>query len=195
MTTFKSVVANYFARIKSVICYVFAKLRMMEFTLFNALLVVVASLQWCTLEKTNQTAKEAQRPWIDFDVPTHGDLVWGGDTLAMMVHFGLKNRGNSPALTVRGHSKTFLVWSDDEIRKTQDEICDQFDSVAGTRGYGTTIFPNNPPYDEVMLFEIGKTKLTNSKLHLLCFLDLSWSDVSAIPLAPIIRHMIQGLCI
>src|SRR5438874_13232433 len=62
--------------------------------LFTLGLVAVSALQWSTLEKTDETLKAAQRAWIEFAVPTIGDLVWRGDQLIMQVQFGLKNSGH-----------------------------------------------------------------------------------------------------
>ena len=40
---------------------------------FTAVLAVVAGLQWYTLEKTDDTLKTAQRPWISVNAATGTD--------------------------------------------------------------------------------------------------------------------------
>lgn len=146
--------------------------RITDVGFFTAVLVIVAWLQWNTLEKTDQTFKAAQRPWLEFSVQIMGGWAWAQDELTMFVKFGLRNTGHSPALNVRGFNKTFLVWDDDLVRKTQEQLCDEFDnpppythpgSANKEEGYGYTIFPDNPPLDHFMIFEIPKTEIDKFK--------------------------------
>ena len=125
-------------------------------------IVIVGYLQWRTLAKTDATLKAAQRPWIEFDVPQTEALGWIGTEFGALAHFGLKNSGHSPALNVRGVSKTLLVWANLDVHKIQDELCAEFNQ-AKEDGYGETVFPNNPPLEHSMLFEILPPEIARFK--------------------------------
>ena len=126
-------------------------------------LAVVALLQWATLEKTDATLKEAQRPWVEFNPVIDGDLSWAGEEVAMLAHLDLKNSGHSPALNVRVVSKTLLIWDEDTARKLQAQICDVLNQ-AKEEGYGLTIFPNNT-VAKIMPIEILKAEIAKFKAH------------------------------
>jgi hypothetical protein len=123
-------------------------------SIFAFLLVVVGYLQWATLDKSDQTLKAAQRPWIEFEVPRTGAFAWGGSEFFGPATFSLTNSGHSPALNVRGFSKTLLLWDEETARETQRRICDTFDRAKEKElGYGHTVFPNRS-VEHVMLFEM-----------------------------------------
>jgi len=139
--------------------------------LFTALLVVVGVLQcvvlvfqWRTFEKSDETLKAQQRPWIELNPVIDGDLGWSGDELTLPVHFDLKNSGHSPALNARQFSKTLLVWDDNLARKIEEQICEEFNK-ANEEGYGITIFPNAPPIRNPTTFEITKEEISKFKAN------------------------------
>ena len=84
-----------------------------------------------------------------------------GTEFGTAARFGLKNSGHSPALNVRGFSKTLLVWENVDVHQIQDELCAEFNQ-AKEEGYGRTIFPNNPPVEHIMLFEIARNRQVQS---------------------------------
>jgi hypothetical protein len=119
-------------------------------TLFTALLVlstialvVVAVLQWSTLEKTDDTLKAQQRPWLSIGYP-HATNAFpvsaaGG---AFVVEFNLKNFGNSPALNVEIDGEIPMLKSNLGTLARQDAICKRLkERPTGKDGNGFTIFP------------------------------------------------------
>jgi hypothetical protein len=78
-------------------------------TLFTAVaLTVVAVLQWCTLEKTDDTLKAtlaanrlSQRPWISVEIKIAGPLSYSRtDGARIPLEITIQNTGNEPALDV-----------------------------------------------------------------------------------------------
>jgi hypothetical protein len=132
--------------------------------IFAGGLLLVAYLQWRTLEKTDLTLKAEQRPWIQFDVPAKAGLSWAGTEISGLMTFRLINTGHSPALNVRAFSNTLLVWDDERARKLQDLLCEAFHS--GTEeGYGATIFPNNSPYERFVTIDIMADEIERFKTN------------------------------
>ncbi|MGH7409425.1 MAG: hypothetical protein ACREKF_15645 [Candidatus Methylomirabilales bacterium] len=66
-------------------------------------MVVVALLQWQTLEKTDTTLRVVQRPWISIEKVTSLDPWprYEDDKVGFTLLFFLKNVGHSPALDIR----------------------------------------------------------------------------------------------
>jgi hypothetical protein len=80
-------------------------------TLFTAILALatlslvwVAALQWNTLEKTDETLRAAQRPWIKYsDIQIASPLTYNENGMNITLRFFLKNTGTSPAQNVFPH--------------------------------------------------------------------------------------------
>jgi hypothetical protein len=119
-------------------------------TLFTALLVlstialvVVAVLQWLTLDKTDDTLKAQQRPWLSVGRP-HATNAFpvsaaGG---AFVVEFNLKNFGNSPALNVEIDGEIPMMKSHLGILARQEAVCKRLrERPIGNEGNGLAIFP------------------------------------------------------
>jgi hypothetical protein len=132
--------------------------------IFAGGLLLVAYLQWRTLEKTDLTMKAEQRPWIQFDVPARSGLSWAGNENSGLMTFRLINSGHSPALNVRAFSNTLLVWDDECARKVQDMLCEAFHS-GGEEGYGDTIFPNNSPRERYVTIDIMADEIEKFKAN------------------------------
>jgi len=128
---------------------------------FTLALVIVGILQWLTLEKTDETFKAQQRPWIQFDVVMDSGLAWTGTELSMLVHLEFKNTGMSPALNVRQTHRTLLFWDDASARQIQEEFCDVLDS--SKQDFGDSVFPKSSPRPLPTLFEIEKEEITRFK--------------------------------
>jgi hypothetical protein len=106
-------------------------------------LVVVAVLQWRTLDKTDDTLKAQQRPWLSVGYPSAVNAfpvsAAGG---AFVVDFKLKNFGNSPALNVEIDGEIPMMKSNLGLLGRQDAICRRLqDRPIGGKGGGLTIFP------------------------------------------------------
>jgi hypothetical protein len=112
---------------------------------FVGLLTVgVLVLQRCTFEKTDETLRAAQRPWMKFSdmvllEPIHCDA----DVIKTKVRLFLENGGNSPALHVEGNAflniEPGTLISDKKIHK----LCDPIRLAKPNTGLAS--FPNSKP--------------------------------------------------
>jgi hypothetical protein len=91
----------------------------------TCLLVLVALLQWRTLDNTDQTLKFGQRPWIGINIRDGIEVrQWRpkGNKVIFELIFHVKNDGNSPAPVLV--SARAMVWVG-EWRNSQKEQCDR----------------------------------------------------------------------
>src|SRR5262245_48154087 len=127
---------------------------------FTGLLVVVAGLQWQTLEKTDQTMRLQQRAWI-----APGRLVAPQNFMdqkeeAAAIGLNFQNVGKEPAIKMNETIRVDIVeaskWGDDafidiKVRELLGRRCESFDPLAD----GRAIFPGTPAARYIDL-EAGK---------------------------------------
>lgn len=108
---------------------------------FTAVLAIVAGLQWLTLEKTDQTLKAEQRPWVSLkSMDVASDLIWRPDGTHLDIQFALKNTGHSPAVRAFTHSKAFVMFGREPNPQTaQSKFCDD----VRKQNVGDAIFPGD----------------------------------------------------
>jgi hypothetical protein len=115
---------------------------------FTALLCFVAWLQWGTLEKTDETLRAAQRPWIRYEgIEILEPLSYGDGVAKTRVKIHLKNSGNSPALGVITSIK--LVMNNLTSRREQEALCEPMKKPrVGLHDEGFVSFPGPEPVAE-----------------------------------------------
>jgi hypothetical protein len=132
---------------------------------FTWALVNVAGQQTTILEKTDQTLKAAQRPWVSIDpAQAGGDFEFGTPNAALLVAFGLKNYGNSPALNVEmdGEMRVFASGAaiNFQALDRQNFICDRLRTrLIGNRGSGFTLVPNEPTIYQNIYFSVAEQEV------------------------------------
>ena len=109
--------------------------------LVGFLTVGVLSLQWSTFEKTDQTLKAEQRPWVSLkSMDVVSDLIWMPDGAHLDIHFALKNTGHSPAVRAVTNSKAFVMFGREPNPQTaQTRLCDE----TRKNNIGDAIFPGD----------------------------------------------------
>jgi hypothetical protein len=139
---------------------------------FTWALVNVARQQTTILDKTDQTLKAAQRPWVSVGpAQPVGDFEFIASGAALMVAFGLRNYGHSPALNVEMDGEMRIFASGLAINfqalNRQNVICDRLRTrPIGNSGNGFTLIPNEPAIDLRIYFSVSKEEIDNGTLHL-----------------------------
>lgn len=121
---------------------------------FAAFTAGVGYFQYTVLDKTNQTLKAEQRPWVWFAWPTVvGDLNYTDTGASLAIKFDLVNTGHSPALNVQIDGRMILLKSHANLLGIQKRVCDELEErPTGENGNGFTIFPGSPPFSQVVDF-------------------------------------------
>jgi hypothetical protein len=101
----------------------------------------VLSLQWGTFEKTDQTLKAEQRPWVSLQgMDVVSDLIWRPDGAHLDIHFVLKNTGHTPAIRAFTHSKAFVMFGREPNPQTaHNKFCEEVRKNV----VGDAIFPGD----------------------------------------------------
>ena len=120
-------------------------------------IAAVAGLQWQTFEKTDQTLKATQRPWLSVDLAIAGPLTYSSDEARVEIAFLLKTSGRSPALNVQVDAEIALFI---DTGKTplgvMTEICQRAKAAPDDNPvFGHAIFPNR---DFTYVINLGKKK-------------------------------------
>jgi len=89
----------------------------------------VLSLQWRTFEKTDETLRAAQRPWMKYDGPgieLLEPLTYANGEVKTKVRFNLRNTGNSPALKVIPTAKLIINLTPTGLQSdaSQRQLCE-----------------------------------------------------------------------
>lgn len=115
--------------------------RITDVGFFTAVLVGVAWMQWSTLEKTDETLKAAQRPWVSLqNMIVASDLLWNRDGGVMTINFVIKNTGHSPAVRSFTEAKGYVFFGTDPNPQTSQE---KFCGEARKHNIGDAIFPGD----------------------------------------------------
>jgi hypothetical protein len=84
--------------------------------IFTAVLAFIAGLQLTTMNKTDETLRAAQRPWIDIvDTKLANDISFDTNGARITFAFNLVNKGNSPALKINVWDAFFPNQPDETI--------------------------------------------------------------------------------
>jgi hypothetical protein len=130
---------------------------------------VVLFLQWKTFEKSDDTARAAQRPWMKFDgLEITEPLSYEDKVAKTKVKFHLRNTGNSPAVDVITRAKLIIL--DLADRSEPHAYCDTFrdePTPVGQLGYAS--FPGIEPIEEEgpISVDLSKANLTKYQTNLL----------------------------
>jgi len=139
--------------------------------IFTAAVVGVGFLQFRTLDKTDQTLKAAQRPWVSVGpVQPVSDFEYTNSGASLAVAFGLSNYGHSPALNVEMDSEMRIFASGSAINfqalKRQNIICDRLRTrPIGNSGNGFTLIPNGPSIYQEVAFSVSRQEINNGTVH------------------------------
>jgi hypothetical protein len=128
--------------------------------LFTAAVVVVGILQYGTLDRTDQTLRAAQRPWVSVAPQIAGPLTYTPDEARVVIAFVLKNTGNSPAINVQLDPEIALA-NQDYIKRMlvicrRDETSPEDSTLNALMGH--TIFPHDS-FTYVMNIGIRRTEI------------------------------------
>jgi hypothetical protein len=132
----------------------------------GVLTTAVLFLQLCTFNKTDDTLRAAQRPWMkflrpDFVEPLHyeGNKV----TTSMLVH--LQNTGNSPALNVIVDAK--LTVNDLKTADSQRVLCERYLTPEVGTDQGSKSFPGIEPITPEAALSVQLDNIENPNIDLL----------------------------
>jgi hypothetical protein len=137
---------------------------------FTLELVTVAGQQTEILDKTDQTLKAAQRPWVSVGLAQAvSDFEFSGSGASLTVEFGLRNYGHSPALNVEIDGEMRIFASGYAINfqalDRQNIICDRLRTrPTGNSGNGVTLIPNEPITQRVQ-FGASRQDIENGTSH------------------------------
>ena len=127
-------------------------------------LVWVAALQWNTLEKTDETLRAAQRPWIKYsDIQIASPLTYNENGMNITLRFFLKNTGTSPAQNVFPHvfiTSNMRNLLDPGEQRRKCEAVRQRPARAIEAGF--TYFPGDDPIAQDIGVSIPKEEIENA---------------------------------
>jgi hypothetical protein len=126
-------------------------------------LALVAILQWRTLDKTDETLRAAQRPWMKYaDVQFAGPLIYNENGLNISLRFFLKNTGNSPAQNV--FPETFISVNPRDAlgageQRRLCEIVRNRPRPVPADDFGVTYFPGDDPIQQQITVSVSKSEI------------------------------------
>ena len=129
--------------------------------LATASAVGVGCLQWLTLEKTDQTLRAAQRPWMKYDkVYVANPLTYDVNGMSISLGYLLKNTGNSPAQNVFPHTFVSTNPADALDPKEQRRQCEIYrNRPPAPNEMGFTYFPGDEPIEQKVTTYISKGEI------------------------------------
>jgi hypothetical protein len=124
-------------------------------------MAVVAGLQWKTLEKTDETLRADQRPWVTYsDVRILGPLTFNEAGARVTLEFRLKNTGHSPAQRVGIWTTMFPQTSsrtpDLELKKYCGRVRNRPPDPVG---YGYALFPGDTLPPQAISISIDRAEI------------------------------------
>lgn len=154
---------------------------------YTAVLMVVGLLQWCTLEKTNQTMRLQERAWI-----APGKLIAPKNFVDQKeqdaaIELTFQNIGKEPAIETNEQIRTDIIetnkWGDEaflraKVREMLDNrSCKNFDPSSD----GRAIFPGTNPARYIDLEEDKAIKASRDQTHfalvVACFVYRTVSEI------------------
>jgi hypothetical protein len=97
----------------------------------------------------------ADRPWIDFQVTTTGDLKFFADKCEIGLEISVRNVGRTPAFKVRHSIEMFGSFTAASARH-RELITRAKDAELSS--YGATIFPNEKVAEELWWWEVSRSE-------------------------------------
>lgn len=137
---------------------------------FTAALVYVGLKQTEILDKTDQTLKATQRPWVSVGpAQPVGDFEYVDSGASFAIDFGLRNSGHSPALNVEMDGEMRIFASSLAVNfqafKIQNLVCDRLRTrPTSNSGSGFTLVPDQV-IPQRMLFSVDKQEINAVTLH------------------------------
>ncbi len=133
-------------------------------TLVTIGMLVVAYLQWRTLEKTDATMRSQlmamyndQRPWLSVDPVITSNLRYDDNGLTLAVDLRLRNPGKTPGLGVQNFAQLTFLYKTRDLVQLQDDLCKQ------TSPDSRVVFPGNDPVSAPFGFSGGKNEVAKAR--------------------------------
>jgi hypothetical protein len=126
---------------------------------FTAVLCLVGIIQYSIFEKTDDTLRAAQRPWMKFtSIVMTKPLHCEANEISTTLQFTMRNTGTSPALHVLPKVGLNIEASGRLSDLAQHEICDPLRTEDVTTRPGIAVFPGSDD-DPVGEMEISATRI------------------------------------
>lgn len=103
--------------------------------------LIVLTLQWLTFEKTDETLRAQQRPWVNFEeVNFLAPLTYDGkNQWTSKIEFVLRNTGGSPALYLQVAPPKVIAYYGQDVRAIANDFRDHICKMLPD--YGQPLFP------------------------------------------------------